>query len=115
MKRWLFLLILCGCTPESLEDVRAQGEAETRRLVFIFRSIDSKSDLEKNWLAIQKQYSKIADLVLALRKISDKTASNQEVSPYAEELFLELARLYELPGCKELIESAQGEAIRKMN
>ena len=114
MRRFLFIyLVFAGCTPSSIQDLRFQGEAETRRLASELRAIDTTEELSKALPRIKKRYSKLADLLLQTRKFDSD--GSPEPSVASEELFAELARLYEIPGARELIEGAQSEAIRKLS
>src|SRR5689334_1395727 len=47
MKRFLFFLLLAGCGPSSLADLRWEGEAETRRLAVELRAIENKEELQR--------------------------------------------------------------------
>ena len=49
--------------------------------------------------------------MIAVRSYS---VEEPEPSPESEQLFIELARLYEMAGGKELIESAQTDAVLRL-
>ncbi len=112
MRNWLIFLLLASCSPSSIDDLRCEGEAETRKLAILLKTIDTKEELVRALPRIKKRYNKLADLLLLARNFQEKGG---ESSLASEELFAELARLYEMPGGKELIESAQSEAIRKLD
>lgn len=107
---WIFLS-LCSCGPSSFADLRYEGEAQTRKLAEELRTIETKEDLQKAVPKLRKRFNKIGDLLIEARGFSKE---EMEPSFASEQLFAELARLYEMPGGRELIESAQGEAIQKL-
>lgn len=95
-----------------MKEVRAQAEFETKRLSEIMRPIESKEELQAALPKIKKRFNRIADLAVIVRSLQDKQI--EDPSEAGDQLFMELARLYEIPGCRELIESAQTEAIQKL-
>jgi hypothetical protein len=97
-----------------MRDLRAEGEAETRKLALVLSGIETKDQLQKKLSKIQHCYSRIGDLVIQLRQLGDGVTSEGEPSECSDELFIELARLYEMPGCRRLLEAAQEEAIRRL-
>lgn len=107
---FLFFLFL-GCSPQSLEDLRVEAEGEIERLVEDLRRIETKDSLQKAVPKIKKRFNKIADLLVETRKFPKSASPPLEVS---ERLFIELARLYEIPGGKELLESAERDAVEKL-
>lgn len=106
----LIAFLLFGCSPSTFQDLRIEAEAETRRLAQELKAIETKEDLVRAIPRLKKRYSRLADLLIEARKYQEKG----EPSLASEELFIELARLYELPGGRELIESAQTAAIRRL-
>src|SRR3989344_2543522 len=97
---WI-LLFLTSCRPATFEDLRWEGEEQTRKLSVELRAIQSKEDLQKAIPKLRKRFNQIARLLIEAKKFS---CQEIEPSPAAEELFTELARLYEMSGGIELIE-----------
>ncbi|MDE3046001.1 MAG: hypothetical protein KGJ02_05090 [Verrucomicrobiota bacterium] len=118
MKRWMVfsLLFLTACGPSSWGDIRAEGEAETRKLAYLLHDINTKDQLQKELPRLKKRFNRMADLTLQVRQLKETSPlpENPEPSQASDQLFAELARLYEMPGCRELIESAQIEALQKL-
>ncbi|HSX26798.1 MAG TPA: hypothetical protein VLE89_07320 [Chlamydiales bacterium] len=112
----MFLLMswlgVSGCAPSTLGDLRLEGEAETRKLAMELKAIDTKEELSRAVPRLKRRYNRLADLLLEARKFEEKGG---EPSLASEELFAELARLYEIPGGRELVESAQEEAVRRLS
>lgn len=104
---------LVGCSPATLEDLRCQGEAETRRLAKELQGIETKEDLQKALPRIKKRFNRIADLLIEVRKFPNPAPL--EPTEASEALFIELARLYEIPGMREAIEGAEEEAVQRLS
>ncbi len=115
MKRLsLLLLLLTSCGPMTMKDVRAEADAEVSKLTKVLREVDSKDDLITRLPKIKKGFNQIAELVLEVRSIQEKSPEFLEPSAAGDELFAELARLYEMPGGRALIETAQNDAIHRL-
>ncbi|MDE3047818.1 MAG: hypothetical protein KGI83_05645 [Verrucomicrobiota bacterium] len=94
-----------------MDDVRCEGEAQTRLLAKELRSIETQEDLQKAIPKLRKRYNKIADLLIEAKHVSGEEMDGSEAS---EELFAELARIYEMPGGREAIELAQAQALQRL-
>jgi hypothetical protein len=114
MERGLLLLMcLVGCSPSSLEELRWEGESETKKLTAELREIEGCEQLRNALPRLKKRYNKIARLVEQAKPWGETAGA--EPSAVSEELFIELARLYEIPGARELIEVAQQEALKRLD
>lgn len=105
------LFALASCGPSTLSDIRYEGEAETRKLAEELRMIETKEELQKAIPKLRKQFNRIADLLIEAKGFPKE---DLEPSLASEELFTGLARLYEIPGGRELVESAQVDAVQKL-
>ncbi|HEV7737161.1 MAG TPA: hypothetical protein VGO47_07295 [Chlamydiales bacterium] len=113
-KTILLLFFMVSCGSPSVKDLRAEGEGETRKLAGLLRDIETREQLQKKIGKIQQCYAKIADLMIQLREMSEGLAGDEEASEFSDALFIELVRLYEMPGCRRLLEAAQEGAIEKL-
>jgi hypothetical protein len=91
--------------------VRCEGEAQIRRLTAELRELHTKDEIQKSLPQLRKRFNQIADLLIEVRSFPKEEGA---MSDAGEELFLELARLYEIAGGRELIESAQNEALLRL-
>ena len=107
---WIFLF-LASCGPATLADLRYEGEFQTKKLAEELRAIESKEELQKAVPRLRKRFGKIGDILIEARGFPKE---EREPSFASEQLFAELARLYEMSGGRELIESAQIEEIQKL-
>ena len=113
-KRAALILAVCltGCSPATLDDLRCQGEAETGKLAAELRGIETKEELQKNLPRLKKRFNRISDLLVEVRKFPNPAQAEPTMA--SEELFVELARIYEIPGAREMIEKSQSEAILRL-
>lgn len=102
---------LASCAPTSLEDLRAEGEAQTRLLAEELRKIETKEDLQRAVPRLRERFNKIADLLIEVKKYS---CSESAPSMESDALFAQLARIYEMPGGREEIERSQMQAVQKL-
>lgn len=107
---WIFLFLV-SCGPATLSDLRYEGEAQTQKLAEELRVIETKEELQKAVPTLRKRFNKIADILIEARGFQKEEAGPSFAS---EQLFAELARLYEMPGGREWIENAQLEAVQKL-
>src|SRR3990167_576159 len=135
---FFLLLLLAACSPTSLKDLRMEGEAETKKLALELRKIETKESLIRASPKLKKRFNRIADLLIQTHEFEELLPERKEFprsgkdrdcvelpvqkgeilkepSLASEELFIELARLYEIPGAKEIVEGAQKEAVAKLN
>ena len=107
-----FLLLLLNACSVSLRDIRSEVDAEITKLVLDLQSVENKEDLQKRSTYIKKRFTRIADLLIDTRNCEQVSA---QPSVVAEALFVELARLYEMPGVRDLLETLQEEAVHKLD
>lgn len=114
MRIWAIFLLsfLASCAPCSFDELRCQGEAETRKFAAELRKIQTKDDLNRSLPRIKKRFNRIAGLLVELSAYRKEAES---FSRAGDELFIEIARIYEIPGGREAIESCQAEAVRKLD
>ena len=65
---------------------------ELTKMTDILRDVDSKDELIGKLPKIKKGFNRIADLLIQVRSIQDKSLEAMEPSQAADELFGELAR-----------------------
>ena len=109
------ILFLSGCAPASLKDLRYEGEGEIKKLTADLRKIESKEDVQKASKKLKKRFNRIADLLIETRKFSSSGDESFEPVMASEELFTEIARIYEIPGARAAIEAAQSEAVHRLD
>src|SRR3990167_9021263 len=107
MKRlWIFLLLasLTACSPSSISEYRAEGEVPIKKLITELSQIETLTELEAKESRLRKQFSSLATLMIAAKKIQTKHHDErQEVTVWqlelSEALKREMIRVYEIEGC----------------
>jgi hypothetical protein len=112
---FVLLFLISACSSPSLADFRCQGEAETRRLTVLLKQVETKEGLQKTLPQVKKSLNRIADLLIEVRQTRGEGEARSEPSLASDELFIEMARLYEIPGARDLFEQASSEAIHKLD
>lgn len=108
----LFLVFLIGCSPTSLQELRVEADAEARKLAKELHSVETIQDVKKKSKRIKKRFHRIAKLLVESRKYG---ASVEGVLPSGERLFIELSRVYEIPGAQEVLERIQTESVQLLD
>lgn len=83
-----------------------------KKLTIELQAVKTKEDLQMRSGFIKKRMNKLASLLLETRKFPEVPL---EASFAAESLFVELARLYEIPGVRELMELYEEEAVHVLD
>lgn len=96
----------------TLDRLRCEGASEMGKLTAELRNIQQIEDIKKTSKHLTKRFNRIADLLIETRQFPNSTEEPQLIG---DELFAELARIYEIPGGREAIEAAQKEAIQRIN
>lgn len=118
MKKILFALcFLTSCNLSSEGDFRSEGEKIVEEISFILSRVETHDELQSAVPRLKKKFNKLAALLLEVRSFREKNPDrsfSEEPLLESEALFRELARLYEIPGCREIVEQAQIEAVYKL-
>jgi len=107
-----FLLFGCSSMPE--KKIRLEGKKIVRELVAVLKQVENHEELQASTPCLKKKFNKLAALLLQIRFLQEKNKNlsfPDEPLEGSEALFAELARLYEIPGCREMIEQTQAEAV----
>jgi hypothetical protein len=86
-----------------------------KKLATELRKLESNEDVQKASKRLKRHFNQIADLLIETRKFPLPSGESLEMSAAGEELFAELARIYEIPGARALIETAQSEAVYRLD
>ncbi len=76
------------------------------------RRIHSKEELRAAIPKLRRKYLRIAKLAVLAGELAAKGGKPLPPCQASDELFAEIARLYELPGGRELLISAQAESLK---
>jgi hypothetical protein len=115
------LLLLCGCSPNSSQEFRREGEAHCHALVKDLEKIENREQLLRAQPRLKKHFESLISLMIEARKFQQRHADDAEAEdPFTEEeatalLQEELRRIYCIEGSREVIESAQQEALIRLD
>lgn len=108
----LLLLVSCSKTPQ--EEFRLKGKKIVLEIVDLLQDVENHDELEAISPQLRKQYRKLAGILLEIRTFREKHPNElfpENPIDESEELFAQLARLYEIPGCREIMERSQADAV----
>jgi hypothetical protein len=116
----LFLVLLWGCSPQSLEDYYHEGQTVAKKITDDLRHIHSREDLEMAIPALKKRFDELVNLMIDAREYQEKHPEEffeEEAFAFSidDELLEELKRIYEIEKGKELIEKAEREALLRLD
>ncbi len=110
-------LVFCyaaSCSPSNLQELRCEGEGEVKKLVAELKKIETREDFEKSAKKLRKHFHRIADLLIKARGFPEGGELPPEMA-LSDELFIELARIYEIAGGRAMVEKSQEEAVRRLS
>lgn len=107
---WM-LLFMCSCAASSGERCRSKGKKIVREIVKMLQGVENHEELQAATPQLKKQFKRLAIVLVEMRNLKEPLLEKKEPLPESEALFAELARLYEIPGCREIIERSQVDAV----
>lgn len=107
---WM-LLFLCSCFSSPAGKYQAKGKKVIREIVKTLQDVENHEELLAATPQLKKQFKKLAVLLVEMRDLKTEPLEKKEPLQESEALFAELARLYEIPGCREIIERSQMDAV----
>lgn len=117
----LSLVLITGCSPDSLDDYQKEGQAICRILSKELRTVQTRDDLLKSEVNLKKKFDDLVELIMQAKvhqmKHHDECSFAQEdQNPFSEELLYELKRIYaQIEGGREIVERAQKEALFRLD
>lgn len=118
----LFLLFFgaVGCTQRSLEDFEEDGNNLVSFLIRDLQAIHTREDLVSASTSIQGYFDRLASLMISVEEFVDAhpEVNKEQVPPQERELSdqlrLELNRIYEIEGGREIIEKCEQSALMRL-
>jgi len=116
----IFLMsLLCGCSPNSLEDFHYEGESRCRALIQDLQKIHNREELTKAIPTLKKSFEELVTLMIHAREFQenhpDENTSAAYESAASTLLAEELRRIYAMEGGREVIEHVQQEALVRLD
>ncbi len=107
-------LLLAGCAPANLKELRCEGEERMKKLTADLKKMETVEDVQKGAKRLKKHFNRLGELLIETRNFP-QPAESPAAAGAGEELFAELARIYEIPGARSLVEAAQSEAVHRLD
>ncbi len=105
-----FLLLLCSCSSHGRSNTQAVRYA--RSLCQELEQVESVDELKERELKIKKLFNNIAQLLIESSHSSDERQPLPLPPELAHKLREQLERIYRMEEGREIMERAQGEALR---
>lgn len=117
----LLFALLAACSPSSREDFREEGRSISRSLIKELHAIHSQRELLNRFATLKNLFERLTEVMIAARKFQMARPDNGPIFFTSEDrrisdlLRAELNRIYRQPGCRELLEKAQQQALDKLD
>jgi hypothetical protein len=115
------LSIFCGCSPSSLEDFHCEGESRCKALIEELQKIHNREQLTRAQPILKKYFEDLVTLMIRAREFQENHSDESETTALVSEntvsalLEKELRRIYAMEGGRESIETAQQEALVRLD
>ena len=108
---WLSLFVFfCSYSPSLC--IQKKSVKILKELLFQLDSIHTINALLDRELILQRQFEKLADLIIEAKKLQIDTIDNEELSNALQK---SLQRIYEIDGGQEIIEHLQCSALQRLD
>lgn len=119
----LFLsgLFAVGCSPNSLKDFQTEGEALSRKIIADLQKVQTTEELVEMAPVLKKRFYSLVELMIQARAYQERHPEEwAEERPdseltFNELLVIELERIHKLERGREIIESAERDALHRLD
>lgn len=120
----LFLYValwIGGCSPSSLDEYREEGSEKIVQLIKELKAVHTREQLAAASPRLKRLFNDLIDVMIAARQFHEKHPEADLSEPTPRTLSLsyqlrqEIERLYEIDGCREIIEKCQEEALFRLD
>lgn len=115
----IVLLFATACRAKSPEHFLAQGRFVNQELLAEIQAIDDLDDLIEALPRLERLFGRLVDVMIEAKKWQIKHKACWPATPEDRQLSLELqaelARLYEMPSARALIEKCQETALLRLD
>ena len=114
-------LLLAGCSPNSYEDFKTEGEALSRSIIKDLQKVQTTEQLITIAPVLKKQFYSLVELMIQAREYQqlhpdewagDRLATN---GTFNELLIIELERVHKLERGREIVEKTQRDALHRLD
>jgi hypothetical protein len=119
MKKWILFILLASCSNNSLEEYEREGQALSRKLVIQLQEIHTREELVKALPNLKDRFDALVSLMIEARRYRADHPDEGVEAPFdpttSDALMAEMKRIYRIEGGRDLIESAQKEAMIRLS
>jgi hypothetical protein len=112
---FLLSLLFFSCASQSLEEYQSEGDAIQRAIVEELTCVHRLEELRRSVPRLRHQFNKLVSVIIEARERFPYSHVQASSGPGSDRLRLELLRLYELEGAREVMEGAQREALTRLD
>lgn len=112
------LFIISSCSARSLDDFREEGQAISHDITAELREVHNREDLVAIAPKLKRLFDDLVDTIIAAREYQQNNSVREEAvqdSTVSDELRMELNRVYQIEGVRQLIEKAQEPALNRLD
>ena len=117
----LYLVMLQGCSPSSLEEFKQEGQSVERALIKEMQKIHRREQLVAAQPKLSRLFEKLVKVMIEARQWQDNHPLAEERSLSKVDARLsaavraELVRLYQFEGGRELVERCQRKSLNRLD
>jgi len=105
------IFLLFGCSRDKEDVLKDDAKARLIALHTELKSLNTRQEVSQKKEILEKRFLELTQAMIALRE------NDLKVEPFEiqKEILGELERLYQIDGCLELIESAEGPSLQQLD
>lgn len=104
---------LTSCSANGLEDVQEEAHTVMKQMTELLSRVETREELLKKKSDLKKYYDQMAKILIEANHFDDAEEDKIFLSS-SKGLLAALAKVYEIDGCKEIIEQCQVTALRTL-
>lgn len=114
-------LFLHGCSPRHLDDFREESKGTIHALVLELQQVRTRDDLQPHASRLEKLFDELAFTMIEAQRFkeahphAEASAAFKRDSTASDQLRVELNRVLNLEGGREVIEKAQEAALNRLD
>lgn len=105
---------LQSCSPNTQEECIRECSTTISLLIAELKEVNSREDLLKKKGVLRKYFDQIAHMMVLAKTTEDEGLNDAGPPSWNQELLIEMMRIYEIDGAKELMENYQKNALRSL-
>jgi len=114
------MIFLTGCSQSSLDDYREEGVVITYSLIKELHKIKNRQQLLESSAKLEGLFNELVDVMIAAQEFKQKNMTGEESHhkvhlEISDGLRIELTRLYQIEGSRQIIEKYEEHAMQRLD